>query len=62
MGTVGTELEFGILILEFHLSKGRSINFLRFFTDGSADSKKIEMKNNYGTLQWSKDQDFPHFR
>ncbi len=42
--------------------KGCPINFLRFFTDRSTVSKKIEMNKNYGTLHWSKDQDLPHFR
>ena len=41
--------------------KGCPINFLRFFTDRSTVSKKIEMNKNYGTLHWSKDQDLPHF-
>jgi hypothetical protein len=45
----------------FHLFKGCPINFLRFFTDRSTVSKKIEMNKNYGTLQWSKDQDLTHF-
>ena len=35
---------------------------LRFFTDRSTVSKKIEMNKNYGTLHWSQDQDLPYFR
>ena len=59
-----SESEIEVIIAEDQHSfkKGCLINFLRFFTDRSTVSKKIEMNKNYGTLHWSKDQDLPHFR